>query len=139
MSRSHIVQLDLLCTSMSLLFYYLTLQQKNTLLTSLCMQLHFSGERGKYNCDESAPTCDQKREGLRFTFLLWKKTESYNVCFSGLHLFCLKSFCQVSLVFVLLRNLCRFRWYLIDDKNLSEFVNWITIVLTFIVKISEEV
>ena len=30
------------------------------------MQLHFSGERGKYHCDESELTCDQKRE------VLWK-------------------------------------------------------------------
>ena len=39
---------------MILLFYYLALQQNDELVTSLCMQLHLSGERGKYHCDESA-------------------------------------------------------------------------------------
>ena len=48
---------------MILLFYYLTLQQNDTLVTSLCMQLHFSGERGKYNCDESALPVIKKEQG----------------------------------------------------------------------------
>ena len=35
---------------MILLFYYLMLYQKDTPVTPLCMQLHFSGENGKYHC-----------------------------------------------------------------------------------------
>ena len=35
-------------SSMILLFYYLLLQQNDALVTSLCMQLHFTKVRGKY-------------------------------------------------------------------------------------------
>ena len=48
---------------MILLFYYLTLQQNHALMTLLCMQLHFSGERGKYHCDESALPVTKKDRG----------------------------------------------------------------------------
>ena len=41
-------------SSMILLFYHLPLQQNHALVMSLFMQLHFSGERGKYHGDESA-------------------------------------------------------------------------------------
>ena len=41
-------------SNMILLFYYLMLQQNDALVTSLCMQLYFSGEGGKYHCDERA-------------------------------------------------------------------------------------
>ena len=39
---------------MILLFYYQPLQQNHALVMSLFMQLHFSGERGKYHGNESA-------------------------------------------------------------------------------------
>ena len=35
---------------MILLFYQLPMQQSGALVTSLCMQLHFRGKRGKYHC-----------------------------------------------------------------------------------------
>ena len=35
-------------SSLSLLFYYLMLQQNDILVMSHCMELHFSGERGKF-------------------------------------------------------------------------------------------
>ena len=41
-------------SSMILLFYHLLLQQNNALVMSICMQLHFSEERGKYHGGESA-------------------------------------------------------------------------------------
>ena len=49
--------------SMILLSYYYTLQQNHAFLTSLCIQLHFSQERGKYHCDESALPVTRKERG----------------------------------------------------------------------------
>ena len=50
---------------MILLFYHLPLQQNDALLTSLCMQLRFRKERGKYHLRRVGATCAQKREVLR--------------------------------------------------------------------------
>ena len=54
---------------MILLFYYLTPLQNQAPVTSLCMQLHFSEERGKYHCDESALPVTIKEKGKNVSAL----------------------------------------------------------------------
>ena len=76
---------------MILLFYYSTLQQNHALMMSLCMSLHFSGERGKYHCDESALLVTKKERAQErqkrisywvFVFAL-KTCNNMSVCFSS--------------------------------------------------------
>ena len=70
-------------SSMILLFYRLSLQQNDTLVMSLCMQLHFRKERGKYHYDESDAKrhqpLDEKTDTPKFLCLRLKHT---SICMS---------------------------------------------------------
>ena len=62
-------------SSMFILFYYLALKQNYMPVTSLCMQLYLSGERGKHQCDGSAlpvPKKEKHWEGLNDIGPKWK-------------------------------------------------------------------
>ena len=71
-------------SSMILLFYYLTLQQNHALVTPLCIQLHFSGEMGKYHVNESALPVTENRggeKGKTASALGWKTDTNIGVLF----------------------------------------------------------
>ena len=73
---------------MILIFYYLTLQQNHALVTSFCMQLHFSEERGKYHCDVSALPVTNKERGWKrqsASALGWKTDTNIVACFVLIH------------------------------------------------------
>ena len=68
---------------MVMLFYYLALYHNEVLVTSLCVQLHFSGKRGKQGRDGSAlPMTKKKRlkEKVETTSALRRKMDTHIIC-----------------------------------------------------------